>query len=126
MVCSNLDYAKTTRELETLPSFEARLKRVAELISGQTKYPTDVVEVTALTFYKKLLAAHNYKSTSKIVSNVTLIKPTENYAKLAADYGLSEVCTSKIDIVTVKGDHRTILTGDSVEKIATVLEALTV
>jgi len=80
----------------------------------------------ALSFYNKLKAAHNYKPTAKVASPVTLIKPTENYAKLSADYGLSEVCTSKIDIVTVNGDHRTILTGDSVEKIATVLEQLTV
>lgn len=45
MVCSNIDYAKTTRELEPLPSFEARLKRVAELISAQTKYQLDIVSV---------------------------------------------------------------------------------
>lgn len=45
MVCSNLNYAKTTRELEILPSFEARLKRVAELISAATKHPVDTVSL---------------------------------------------------------------------------------
>lgn len=43
MVCSNLDYAQTARELETLPTFEARLRRVAELISAATRHPVDVV-----------------------------------------------------------------------------------
>lgn len=36
-----------------------------------------------------------------------------------------QVVTSQVNIVTVQGDHRTILTGESVEKIATVLKTLT-
>lgn len=52
----------------------------------------------ALSFYKKLLAAHNYKPESKVKSNVTLIKPTENYAKLSTDYGLSEVNFAFFDL----------------------------
>lgn len=91
LVTANLDYAKSAKEFETLPSFEARLARVAELINEATKYPVDNVKLTALTFYKKLYAAHNYKPEHKLASSVTLVKPTENYVKLAADYGLSEV-----------------------------------
>lgn len=45
MVCANLDYAKTARELQALPSFEQRIKRVTELIEEITKYPADVVSV---------------------------------------------------------------------------------
>jgi len=125
MVCANLDYAQTAKELDALPSFEQRLRKLAELIHSATKYPVETVQLTALTFYKKLLAAHIYKPERKLTSSVTLIKPTENYVKLSADYGLSEVVASTVNIVTVKGDHRTILTGDSVEKIATVLQQLT-
>lgn len=94
MVFANLDYVKSAKELESLSTFDHRLQRVAELISEATKYPVDVVKVTTLTFYKKLLAAHTYKPEKKVSSNVTLIKPTENYVKLAADYGLSEVSYS--------------------------------
>lgn len=54
-------------------------------------FPKLQISSCALSFYKKLLAAHNYKPESKVKSNVTLIKPTENYAKLSTDYGLSEV-----------------------------------
>jgi len=125
MVLANLDYIKTAKELEALTTFEHRLQRVSELVSEATKYPVDTVKITTLTFYKKLLAAHTYKPERKLTSNVTLIKPTENYVKLATDYGLSEVCSTQVNIVTVKGDHRTILTGDSVDKIATVLQQLT-
>lgn len=37
-----------------------------------------------------------------------------------------QVCSSKLDIVTITGDHRTILTGNSADEIAKVLEKLTV
>lgn len=47
--------------------------------------------MTAKSFLKKLLAAHHYKPIGKINANVLLIKPTENYAKLQNDYGLTEV-----------------------------------
>jgi len=43
---------------------------------------------------KKLLAAHYYKPTEKINADILLIKPTENYAKLENDYGLSNVSLS--------------------------------
>jgi len=47
--------------------------------------------MTAKSFLKKLVAAHNYKPTGKINANTLLIKPKENYAKLQDDYGLKEV-----------------------------------
>nr|WLW11093.1 fatty acid synthase 1 [Sitodiplosis mosellana] len=124
LVVANLDYVKIAKEIDSLASLDLKLKRVAELISQKTKFPLETVQLAASTFYKKLKAAHLYKPERKLASNVTLFKPTENYVKLAADYGLSEVVSSKVDIVTVKGDHRTILTGESVDKIATVLAAL--
>lgn len=46
---------------------------------------------TATSFYKKLLAAHNYNPETKINAKTLLFKPTENYAKLSEDYGLSLV-----------------------------------
>jgi fatty acid synthase, animal type len=47
--------------------------------------------MTANSFLRKLFAAHHYKPMGKINANVLLIKPTENYAKLEHDYGLTEV-----------------------------------
>lgn len=92
MVAANLDYIKTAKELDTLTTFESKLKRIAELISQKSKFSVDVAHVSASTFYKKLLAAHCYKPERKLnATNVTLVKPTENYVKLSADYGLSEV-----------------------------------
>lgn len=45
MVCANLDYASTARELEALQSFDHRLKRLTELIKAATKHPADVVSM---------------------------------------------------------------------------------
>lgn len=45
----------------------------------------------ATSFYKKLLAADKYVPSTKVSCDVTLVKPTENYAKLEEDYGLNEV-----------------------------------
>lgn len=93
MVVANLDYIKTAKALESLPSLELKLKHIAELTIQKTnKYSTENVQLAAVTFYKKLKAAHLYKPERKLTAtNVTLFKPTENYVKLSADYGLSEV-----------------------------------
>ncbi|KAG5674367.1 hypothetical protein PVAND_004341 [Polypedilum vanderplanki] len=125
MVSGNLDYKLTATELEKLPSFDARLQRVAEMVHEKTKYPIDLISVTAKSFLKKLLAAHIYKPTGKIDANVLLIKPTENYVKLSNDYGLTELCTKPVKIEVIPGNHRTMLAGDSVEKISKLIEKTT-
>jgi hypothetical protein len=47
--------------------------------------------MTAKSFLRKIFAAHHYKPVNKVNAETLLIKPTENYAKLADDYGLSDV-----------------------------------
>lgn len=95
MVISGIHYLTTAKELNLLPTFELKLKRIAEMVAEKTKFTANIVELGALAFYKKLYAAHTYKPERKLTStNVTLVKPTENYVKLADDYGLSEVSRS--------------------------------
>lgn len=92
LVVANLDYVKTAKDLDGQATYDMKLKRIAELIGQKTKYTTDTAELAAATFFKKLKASHIYKPERKLTtSHVTLFKPTENYVKLAADYGLSEV-----------------------------------
>lgn len=43
MVCADLDYAQTARELEKLPSMENRLNQIAKAIHAKTKYPEALV-----------------------------------------------------------------------------------
>lgn len=53
-------------------------------------FPLQIIQA-ATYFYKKLLAADKYVPVAKLSCDVTLVKPTENYAKLEEDYGLHEV-----------------------------------
>lgn len=98
-------------DLEKISSFEDRLNKTAELVHQKTKDPKDLVSfiteiirfsiydlsiqkqlaATANSFIKKIIAAHHYKPSTKINADVMLIKPTENYAKLQEDYGLTDV-----------------------------------
>lgn len=122
MVCGKLDYGKTAQELIKPKSWEARLQKCAELVRVKLpQYSQQLLETTAKSFVQKIVANHWYKPSSKINAPVNLVKPTENYAKLQGDYGLSELCTKEVKVTTVKGDHRSILTGDSMQNISKLL-----
>lgn len=125
MVCGKLDYGKTAHELMAPKTWEARLQRCAELVRPKMpQFTQELLETTAKSFVFKIFAGHMYKPTSKISAAVKLVKPTENYAKLQGDYGLSELCTKQVDVMTVKGDHRSMLTGDSMLEISNLLQKL--
>lgn len=125
MVCGNLDYSKTAHELIAPKTWEARLQKCAEMVRVRTpQYSQKLLETTAESFVHKIVAGHLYKPTSKISAPVKLVKPTENYAKLQGDYGLSELCTKEVKVTTVKGDHRSILVGDSMLEISKLLHEL--
>jgi len=49
------------------------------------------IKKSATLFYKKLELADGYQPTLKLKTNVTLVKPTDNSAKLDEDYRLKEV-----------------------------------
>lgn len=86
---------QTFQELETLSGFKTKIQRCTELVKKTVvDYPTEEVEASMESFYMKLRAAHYYAPDTKIKSSVVLIKPTENYTKLAEDYGLSNVRAS--------------------------------
>lgn len=125
MVCGRLDYGKTAHELVTAKTWEERVARCAEMVHAKVpRYSKKLLETTAKSFVGKIVASHMYKPSSKINATVKLVKPTENYAKLQGDYGLSDLCHQKVEIFTVKGDHRSMLAGDSMKQIATVLQQL--
>uniref|UniRef100_A0A182QS29 Fatty acid synthase n=1 Tax=Anopheles farauti TaxID=69004 RepID=A0A182QS29_9DIPT len=125
MVCGGLDYGRTAKELVEAKTWEDRVAKCAEMVHAKVpKYSRQLLATTAKSFVGKIVASHMYKPASKIKATVKLVKPTENYAKLQGDYGLSDLCQQKVEIFTVQGDHRSMLTGDSMKQIATVLQQL--
>ncbi|XP_030383066.1 fatty acid synthase [Scaptodrosophila lebanonensis] len=125
IVLANIDYKSLVRLLLVIPTWEEKLERFAELISVEISQPVDVIKKAATLFYKKLELADSYTPTLKLKSNVTLVKPTDNSAKLDEDYRLKEVCTKAVEVHTVDGNHRTFLIEDqSLTTIQSILKRL--
>uniref|UniRef100_A0A6B2E4Y7 Fatty acid synthase n=1 Tax=Phlebotomus kandelakii TaxID=1109342 RepID=A0A6B2E4Y7_9DIPT len=124
LVAGQLNYSAVGKELEILPTYDDRLRRCTELVHEVTKHNHELISTTASTFYKKLLAGDSYSPKGKIKSAVTLIKCTSNVTKLTDDYDLTEICEKQIEIHAVEGNHRTFLTGESVRKVAEIVQKL--
>ncbi|XP_054286913.1 fatty acid synthase-like [Macrosteles quadrilineatus] len=117
----DVDFIKIQKELQALPSWEKRLSLATQLLKGATPFPENELAEAATSFYKKLVAADAYKPSGSYAGPVTLIKSTDNYVSLGPDYGLTPICKQKVEIQSVKGNHREILTGDSASKIADII-----
>lgn len=124
MQFKEIDQQKAASELMVMKSWDERLAWSVQILSGATPYKPEDIGVAATSFYQKLSAADKYKPSGKFNGNVTLIKAIDNYVQMGEDYGLSEVCTQKVAIEALKGNHRSILGGSSVEKIASILNNL--
>ncbi|XP_017037404.1 fatty acid synthase [Drosophila kikkawai] len=125
IVLANIDYKALVRLLLVIPTWEEKLERFAELMSNEITQPVETIKKSAKLFYKKLELADGYKPTLKLKSNVTLVKPTDNSAKLDEDYRLKEVCTKPVEVHTVEGNHRTFLIEDqSLKTIQSILKRL--
>ncbi|KAH8325813.1 hypothetical protein KR067_008335, partial [Drosophila pandora] len=125
IVLANIDYKALVRLLLVIPTWEEKLERFAELMSNEITQPVEVIKKSATLFYKKLELADSYKPTLKLKSIVSLVKPTDNSAKLDEDYRLKEVCTKPVEVHTVEGNHRTFLIEDqSLTTIQSILKRL--
>lgn len=74
-----------------LKTWEERVARATQLVSGSAPFPKDQLAAAAASFYYKLVAADKYKPTSAFKGPVTLIRALDNYVQMGDDYGLSEV-----------------------------------
>lgn len=78
-------------ELTSLKSWEERVARTTQILSGVTPYPADQLAAAASSFYYKLVAADKYKPGSQFKGDVVLIRAIDNYVQLGDDYGLNAV-----------------------------------
>lgn len=119
-----IDQQKTMADFVALKSWEERLSRAVQILSEVIPYPAEQIAAAAVSFYGKLRAADSYKPSGKFSGKVTLVKAIDNYVQLGEDYGLSEVCKQKVNVEALEGNHRSILGGNSVKKIANILHGL--
>lgn len=117
-----LTFHKAYGLLTATETDEETLSKMLELIGDKPFDPEDL-KAAGLLFFKKLRAANTYKPTSKYQGPITLVKAKDNFVSLTNDYGLSNSCSQNIRIEELAGNHRSILLGESVKKIAKFLRA---
>ncbi|CAD6242162.1 GSCOCG00009427001-RA-CDS [Cotesia congregata] len=108
--------------LQRIDSHEEMMEKMLELI-GPTPFEGEDIKDASLLFYKKLYAVNKYRPSGKFNGDVTLIKSTDSFMSLSRDYGLTEYCSQSVKVEEVYGNHRTIMTGDSLKKMAEILNA---
>ncbi|KAF5278958.1 hypothetical protein FQA39_LY05636 [Lamprigera yunnana] len=119
-----VDQPKLVMDLAILSSWEERLNKATEILSGHTPYSDKDVKAAANSFYYKLVAADKYKPSTNFKGEITLIKAIDNYVSAGEDYGLNAVCKQKVIVQSLEGNHRSILQGTTVEKIADILHSI--
>lgn len=129
------------QELTNLGSLRERVAKTVEILDKVTPFSGEQVSAAALSFFLKLKAADQYKPQDKFGGQVILIKAKDNFVEYDEDYGLSKVslstqfstnknfnktlllkvCISKPLVEVLSGNHRSILTGNTAERIASIL-----
>lgn len=125
---TDIEYSKLVEALLPLSDLETRVNAAVDMITSCHKnISRDMLHFAASTFYHKLMAADGYKPVTKYHGNVTLLraKTASDYGQsLGADYKLGEVCDGKVSVHVIEGDHRTLLEGEGVESISTIIHGL--
>lgn len=116
-----VDQPQVVSELLSLKTWEDRLNRTTRILSKSTPFSSEQLAAAAASFYFKLVAADKYKPNTKFRGEVTLVRAIDNFVQMGDDYGLATLCHKKVHIQPLDGNHRSILTGKSVTKIATLL-----
>ncbi|XP_041830190.1 fatty acid synthase isoform X2 [Melanotaenia boesemani] len=122
---TGIEYNKLLETLLPLSDLKARVDVAVDLITSNHKdISRESLHFAASTFYHKLKAADRYVPAAKFHGNVTLLRAktsSEYEQNLGADYKLSEVCDGKVSVHVIEGDHRTLLEGEGVESIISII-----
>ncbi|KAF7386952.1 hypothetical protein HZH66_011404 [Vespula vulgaris] len=116
----DINYLQAYGILKDTQTEEQTLDKMLEVI-GNTPFKPEELKIAGILFYKKLRAANLYQPNDKFNGEITLLKAKDNFVALNYDYGLSEICRQKVKVEELPGNHRDILAGDGVKKIANVL-----
>ncbi|XP_047360366.1 fatty acid synthase-like [Vespa velutina] len=116
----DINYLQAYSILKNTQTEKQILDKMLEVI-GSTPFKPEELKIAGILFYKKLRAANLYQPTDKFKGEITLLKAKDNFVALNYDYDLSEICRQKVKVEELPGNHRDILAGDGVKKIANIL-----
>ncbi|XP_077979410.1 fatty acid synthase-like [Glandiceps talaboti] len=122
---TNINYKVLKEELLRCASFQSRLNLVATKV--RTTHPTldsNSLIFSAEAFYRRLVAADEYRPASQYNSDVVLIKAKTGSLSgdtLGDDLGLSQVCKGKLTVHNTQGDHESFILGSNSSQVATII-----
>ncbi|XP_014215720.1 fatty acid synthase [Copidosoma floridanum] len=119
---STVGFLKAYYELRDVKSDEEMFNKMLDLI-GTTPFDAEDIKEAGILFFKKLKAANAYKPAGKYQGQIALFKAQDNFISLNSDYGLSKICKQNVRIEELLGNHRSILSGQSLQKIAELLRS---
>ncbi|KAJ8954469.1 hypothetical protein NQ314_007075 [Rhamnusium bicolor] len=104
--------------LQNTVGWEKQLQVICDLISKETGLDAADIAVSADRFYKRCQAGYYYEPKSILKAKLLLIRREDNQFMLSEDYDLQKICKQKVEVLKLKGDHRTILVGENTKTIS--------
>ncbi|XP_042524650.1 fatty acid synthase [Dipodomys spectabilis] len=121
------DHKTLLEALLPLKDLDARVAAAVDLITrSHQNLSRHELSFAAKSFYHKLHALELYRPKAKYQGSVTLLRAKTGGAcgeDLGADYNLSQVCDGKVSVHVIEGDHRTILEGQGLESIVSIIHS---
>jgi len=122
----SFEYLKVRKEMFKLPSLDQRIELTTQLLHFTIPdVPVEDIKAAALSFYQKLVAVDKYEPKSKYSGKTVLIKAlgTRTAQILGDDYSLSKVCSQKIQIHGVDGNHRSFIDLPIAGEVAKIINS---
>ncbi|XP_060533311.1 fatty acid synthase-like [Cylas formicarius] len=104
-------------------SWQQMLSLVGKLVADTTKYDPRDVEVAADRFFNRIKAAYYYEPDAFFDGSATLIRADNKTLEAPIDYDLQKICSKPIKLLQLPGDHKQILLGQNLSKIAEVINS---
>ncbi|KAM4844089.1 fatty acid synthase [Thomomys bottae] len=121
------DHKTLLETLLPLKDLDARVAAAVDLITKSHQgLSREELSFAARSFYHKLHALELYRPKAKYPGSVTLLRAKTGGAcdeDLGADYNLSQVCEGKVSVHVIEGDHRSILEGQGLESIVSIIHS---
>ncbi|XP_065226660.1 fatty acid synthase-like [Planococcus citri] len=118
-----IDYNQLEKEFMALNSEEKLQARFLEVLKGKTPYSPQELSSAVKSFYSKLIIGDKYKPEGKLKADTILVRATDNWVTLDQDYGLNQIVQKPVKIISVQGNHRGILLGESAKKVSDIIRS---